>query len=195
MASFLTEEVMFVCDSDMLFVRPLHLSYFEKKPELPLLRSRPIKGHHSAASVSFNNHSQKTLGLPSSTKHYDYAFPTVIWRRQTVLDLCEHISALHRKNWIAAIYGYRLLSESTLYGLFVDFIINKGRISEPEENSFIKGMRLSPPLDAQELDDFFNLIPPGIFALVIPSPIRFDISVLRERFSKILRLHQLNPKY
>ncbi len=193
MASFLNEEIMLLVDSDVFFVRPLLLDSLNGKSGITLCRTFPAEGTGDEILNAFNLQSQKTLGLPPSTKQANSAHPLVVWHRQTVLEMCDYIGKRHKKHWIAAIYGYRALSEGTLYGLYIDNIISDRNRFTMREISLVKGMRLTPPLSADELEDFFNIISPDEYALVVPSPIQFDVGTLRKHFQKISdrKSHQL----
>lgn len=185
MASYLTEEMMLLVDSDVFFVRKLPLDSLISEKGITFCRTFVDENSNDPVMNSFNFQSMKTLGLPPTTKQVNSAHPLVVWHRQTVLDLCQFIETKHNKHWIAAIHGYRALSEGTLYGLFIDNIIKDRSKFTKQEISLLNGMRLSPPLTKLELENFFNVIPPNTYGLVVPSPIQFDVSVLREQFNRI----------
>ena len=185
MASYLKEDVMLLCDSDVLFVRPLQLDSLNGKDGLAFCRLFAVENADNKVMNSFNIQSIRTLGLPATTRYVDSAFPLTVWDKQTVLELCNYIGERHKKHWIAAIFGYHMLSEGTLYALFIENIISDRKKFTSKEFVLTKQMRLTPALNAEELGDFLNVLGDEEYALVIPSPIRFNVSILRNHFNML----------
>ena len=116
----------------------------------------------------------------------NYCHPAVIWHRQTVLELCDYLGERHKKHWVAAIYGYRLLSEGTLYGLYVDHLVKARNFFTKDEYIMVKGFPLDPVPNEQAIENYLGNCEQNEYMLVVPSVMQYDVSILRRVFKKLL---------
>ncbi len=182
LATVLDEEMMLLVDSDIFFARRLDLDSLAGPDGITFCRVFPPANDSEKTLNAFNYQSKKTLGLPANVRNINSAHALSVWHRKTILEMCNYISRKHKKHWIKAIFGYRVLSEGTLYGLYIENIFADRDKFTHAEIELAKGMRLSPPMSESELHDFFGELDETKYAYIVPSPIRFDAKELRKRF-------------
>jgi len=122
-ATITNSEVVIFLDSDIRFFKPIRLNDIYHKDQVRLLKTdcKAPSPLHSKWLI----HSEKDLGLTHETFHRDYVGPIVTWRRSKVLSMIEHIEKTTNKKWFRAL-GHRLtFSEYTLYGNYVERVLNK----------------------------------------------------------------------
>ena len=193
MAHYLKEQAMMFCDSDIFFVRPVRLSGLEKNGTVPFFRSTNSAERGSKSIPAFGLNSKQSLGLQNrEITEYDYVENLIAWHRQTAVDMCNYLEQLHRKNWISAIYGYRLLSEYTLYGLYVDYILKDKSGFEIQDYCMCKTVHYGPAFDGAKLDAFFASLSPRQVAVGFQSTIGFNMESLRQQFAKAVK-YQAGP--
>jgi hypothetical protein len=186
MASYLKEDVLLIIDSDIIVAREIKLDNFKTEEGLRICRTSAKNLEPGNPLIKFNVSSQLTLGLPSTTEHMNYCHPAVIWHRQTVLELCDYICQRHKKHWVAAIYGYRLLSEGTLYGLYVDHLVHARNFFTKDEYIIVKGFPLDPVPNEQAIENYLGNCEQNEYMLVVPSVMQYDVNILRRVFKKFL---------
>ena len=184
-ASYLSEEMLLSVDSDVFFAKPLKLETLVTEGKITFCRTIPDRVTNDPVSTAFNKQSIQTLRLPDETQHINSAHPLVVWHRRTIINMCDFIGKLHNKHWIPAIYGYRVLSEGTLYGLYIENLEPDRSKFTSREISLSKQMRLSPALNQQELEEFFILNSPDHYAFVVPSPLKYNVKILRNFYNRI----------
>ena len=182
----LSEDAMLMCDSDMFLIKHIKLSDFHKNDKLRFFRSTNMPTLGAKAIPAFGINSRHSLGLSDiEGEECDYVENMIVWHRQTVVDMCHHLEKLHRKNWIAAIYGYRLLSEYTLYGMFVEHIATNKLQFEFQDFCICKTVHYGPVLNAEQIEEFFSTLEPKHVAVGFQSNIGFAIETLRPHFERL----------
>jgi Family of unknown function (DUF6492) len=187
MASFVTEDLLMLVDSDLFFIKPFKLDSLIKNGRLPFIKSPTSYRERKHLAPAFLELAKKTLGLPTSTPSYDYANNIVFWRRQTAIELCNFIARKHRKHWIAALSGFHAISEGSLYGLFVDYIKKDDQSYVLENCNLAKTLHGDYAIYDEELEAFVNNLEPYHIALGFQSSARFDNKVLRKQYEKFAR--------
>jgi len=118
MATVVAEDVMLFVDSDVFFVAPYNPASQVRDGLVPLFVETGQRG-----LISFNDRwhgvAARLLGLPVLSG-YDTNFigNVIIWRRDTVLRMHQHIGCQARRHWLPTVARQLVLSEYILYGLY-----------------------------------------------------------------------------
>lgn len=123
-ARLVSEDALFFCDSDTAFVRPYDLSRLWKGDDLRLYRLDHGAPAAQSDHMEWIRHAGETLGLaPARLSDHDYVGSFIAWRRQAMVDMCEHIERVHGRSWITVIGRSRRFSECMIYGAYVDGVL------------------------------------------------------------------------
>lgn len=131
------EDAFFYCDSDTVFMRDFNVPTLWEDGDLRLFR----RDHALAKYKEGDNHTiwaknaADILGIGSTDiPDHDYIGTLIAWRRDTMLDMCDHIEATTGKNWVAAVASRRRFSECLIYGQFADTVCQqRGHFVDQQE--------------------------------------------------------------
>lgn len=123
LADVVAEGAVALLDSDLFFIRP-----FSDKdlgdPENHRLLVRIVPMAESARHRDHVRHSRQILGAaPGSTDHHYMSSPN-IWYPDYVKALQRHLQERHSDNWQQVLLRAERISAYTLYGTFVDEVLN-----------------------------------------------------------------------
>jgi hypothetical protein len=113
--------VLFV-DSDLVFMRPFiaeDLAVIAGRRVLVRVTPPREESKHRAHI----DRSRKMLALPLGLSEHHYMAYPAIWHVEWVKRLQEYLLATHKMGWQRALFEAKLLSEYTLYGLFVEEVL------------------------------------------------------------------------
>lgn len=124
MACRVKELGIMCCDSDMFFIKKFQLSKLNTHGRFRFWRSSETYSENEISNPRYIATSAKILGLKQDVFPVAvYVGPLVTWHRPTVLAMRDHISKIARTDWRVALAKYYHLSEYSLYGLFVDRVL------------------------------------------------------------------------
>ncbi|VEP15496.1 conserved hypothetical protein [Hyella patelloides LEGE 07179] len=173
----ISEDVLIFVDSDVTFVRAFDLEQFFRNGKVRLFRESifPSSLFNLDTQLQWRDSAGALLGLSSfqevnqENPFIGYVGNLITWKRDNVLQLHQHIEKVTQKSWIKAIAECWNLSEYMLYGIFVDRVLkeNSGHYWDSQKPSH--DYWGTTPLEKEQLQQFFQEIPPECCAVMISS--------------------------
>ncbi len=184
-ASHIDHEALLYCDSDMFFVRSFDGRMLWRCDDLRLYR-KPL-----GITVDMGEHAKwleatgKMLGVEKpALPHDDYINNLVSWRRQTVMEMCEHIENITGREWISALGRNRTFSECLVYGCYVDKVQKANAGHWHGDFSLCRTYWNGEALDGKALGKFIENMDEGQFAVGIQSFTGTDSKLIRQFLEK-----------
>lgn len=174
MAAALDETVMVSVDSDVVFLRPFDVAWFEEGGRVRFYRrSGALAALAPGAREEHRKWSRKAgrlLGIeePEETDTV-YIATLIAWRSDSVRDMLARIEAKTGRSWAAALAATRALSECTLYGRFVDELERRPDRHLPGDIDLCHMYWTGAALGAEALTDFASQLEPHQVAAGIQS--------------------------
>ncbi|MDJ0897201.1 MAG: DUF6492 family protein [Xenococcus sp. MO_188.B8] len=176
-ANHIREDIMIFVDSDVAFVRPFeHHQFISQDGKVRLFKeSIPLSQWDFKIEYQWYDNASSLLNLPQFSEFSDqnpvlnYVGNCISWKRENVLKLHQHIEKVTHKFWIKAITSYWNLSEYTLYGTFVDQVLKENSDHYYDSQLLTHDYWLRMPLSGENLQQFFDSIPPECIAIMITS--------------------------
>jgi hypothetical protein len=167
-AQQIDEDVSVFVDSDVTFVRPFNLESLTRDDQIRLFRDP--NGNDVQRNMHFKWHeaASRLLGLPDVDMTIpDYIGNIITWKRENVVQLCQHLEKVSGRGWIETLANSWHLSEYILYGIFIDRILKEqsGHYYEPE--NICHDYWYTQPLPDEQLQNFFGEIRPEHVAVMI----------------------------
>jgi hypothetical protein len=177
-----TEDAFFYCDSDTVFVRDFNVSTIWKNADLRLFR----RDHALSKSGVGEDHlvwaqnAGEVLGIaPDNISDHDYIGTLIGWRRDKVLELCDHIEATTGKNWVSAVAARRRFSECIIYGQYADVVCKQaGHYIDQQE--FCQMFWLEPMPEKAEFIQVLKAMEPFKVAIGIQSFLGANVREIKE---------------
>jgi hypothetical protein len=190
MAFHLKEEGLLYCDSDVFFLRRFNVSTLNANGSFRFFRTKETIQYHSGVLATFLAASSLQLGLGK------YSFPgpryvdnLVPWHAPTVRLLCERVSEVSGKDWRVALGARFMLSEYTLYGLFVEHTLkSRSYFFETNESLCLTAWDKSH-LEGADFGEYVKKLAPHQVAIGIQSFINMRIDVLRSHLHSAIKNH------
>ncbi len=176
-ANHISEDVLIFVDSDVTFVRDFDPSQFVLNGKVRLLREIiiPSPNFNLDIQLKWRDSAKSLLSLSSLPEvnlenHFiHYIGNLITWRRDNVLKLHQHIETETQKSWIEAITSYWNFSEYVLYGMFVDHVLKENSGHYWDSQKLSHDYWRTTPLGKEQLQQFFQDIPPECCAVMISS--------------------------
>lgn len=176
-ANHIQEDILIFVDSDVAFVRPFEHNYFFKEGQVRLFRQSidPSNFPQLNTQIKWCDTATSLLKLPplaeftSQDPFIGYEGQVITWKRDNVLQLQEYIEQVTHKSWIEAIANSWNFAEYVLYGIFVDRVLKENSGHYWDSQKVSHNYWGSKPLGKEQLQHFFQDIPPECFAVMISS--------------------------
>lgn len=179
-AGIADEENLVYVDSDVAFVRPLHVSAFSEAGRTRLFRRDfGLEAGATPEHRPWHVNAAALLGInePQVSPH-DYITTLIAWRRQTVLDMCAHIEKRSGRSWVEAVASERRFSECTIYGRYVDEVTG-GADHFHSDVELCHVQWHGKPMDEPHLRAFIASMRPEQVAIGVQSFIGTDMAAIR----------------
>lgn len=179
------EDVVLFADSDMIFLRPYDLRSLAVDGKVRLYRKPAHITSDMAEHVTWCEGASRLLGLPApSFPSDDYINNMVSWRRGNVMAMITRIEELSGRDWVSAIASQRQFSEYTIYGYFVEQMLDLDTSGHwPDAHELCKVYWFSGTTDTiASLQSFEEVLEPGQVAVGVQSFIGEPVERLRELF-------------
>lgn len=167
MAKVVKEDILIFVDSDVVFVKNFSLNNFLDGDRVRLFRQPGVVPHESElgkwADVSTNLLKIPAVDFPTS----NYLGNFIVWRRDNVLALYQHLEQVHGKNWIEVIANSWHLSEYMLYGIFVEYVLGETSNHYYDDQLICHNYWETTPMTDNKVKDFFSNIPKQCFAVMV----------------------------
>ena len=189
-ASVVKEDGLVYCDSDVFFLKPLDTASLIQNGRFRLYRTYEKQNLDAIANPEFLNAGLDLLGLPKHAQYFTYIENLITWRRQTVLEMCDHLARIHGGKWHLAFRNRLQISEYTLYGLFVEEVLSDLDFHNPTWVSLCR-TQWSKMLNNSDEDvaAFCADLETHQVAVGFQSFLGISVSLLEEQFEKALTSH------
>jgi Family of unknown function (DUF6492) len=196
-ARTIAEEVAVFVDSDVAFVRPFDFQSLVQGDIPGALRDRVRLYHEPAGNfadmllhVTWHHQACKLLGLPPTPLPApDYIDHVITWRRENVVQMCQHLERLSGRGWIETLCRSWHLSEYILYGTFTDQVMGSRSGHYREAHKLCHDYWRSEPMSQSELQQFMAGIQPEHVAVMISAKSGMTV----DQYQDCLRLNADPP--
>lgn len=176
-AAHVEEDGLLYCDSDTALVKPFDVDSIWEGDDIRFFREQdaPTDADHPR----WVRHTARALGLRGDIRNdSSYVTTFLAWKRRTVLDMCDHIERTHHRPWISVVGSTRKFSECTLYGWFVDEVLQgEGHAAT---STMLCPMKWADPTPSEaELEAFIAELQPEQVAVGVQSFIPMDVEKFR----------------
>ena len=187
---YINEDVSVFIDSDVVFVRPFKLEdLLISNGKVRLFRDVEGNDMQKQWHLKWHKSASQILGLSNVNMIIpDYIDQIVSWRKDRVIQLCQHIESVSGLSWIETLCNFWNLSEYVLYGIFIERILQEKSGHNFENNHICHNYWFNKALPPKELESFINAIEPDQVAIMISAKSNMTVesyrSLLEERFFK-----------
>jgi hypothetical protein len=151
--------VSVLIDSDVIFVRPFDVHSFVRKGRVRLFRNPIGNDVQRKMHLKWHQSASRLLGLPNVDMTLpDYVGHIITWRRDHVLQMCQHVEKISGREWIETLGNSWHLGECVLYGIFVDRILKEQSGHYHEEHNICHDYWFPRPLSDEQLEKFIREI-------------------------------------
>ena len=180
-ARHIDQDILVMCDSDSVFVRPFGIDRFchDKLVRLYTLENAITPAPHLRHHITWCRQAASILGLPAPWfPATDYINNMVSWSRHHALLMLDHIESLSGRDLVSTMGRWRTFSEYQIYGAFVDGVLkHEGHFADP--NPLALSYWGGEALDSQSLQSFTATLQPHHCAIGIQSFTGTTTEVLR----------------
>ena len=187
-AQTFTQDITVLVDSDVVFVRPCNLSdLLLNNGKIRLFKDNVGNALQKKIHYKWHLSSAKLLGLSTIDPSIpDYISQIVAWNKDSVKQMCDRIESISGRHWINSIANAWHVSEYTLYGLFVDLVLDKDNSHYHDANFICHNYWYTQSLSITELERFVAQTASEQVAIMITSkadiPIEYYYPLLKKYF-------------
>jgi Family of unknown function (DUF6492) len=188
MAFRVEEQGLLYCDSDVFFIRPFDVSTFSSDSKFRFYSTIHKFPREDAPNPTYMIAASKQLGLGAEPFPCpSYIDNMVTWHAPTVRAMCDHIQQTSRKDWKAALGRNFIISEYSLYGLYVDQILPDQSNFQPTTQSICKTAWSGTAMNATELDTFCDSLLPAQVAVGFQSFLGVSVQDLSLQLQRAIK--------
>jgi hypothetical protein len=175
-----SRNVIVFADSDIVLVRRVSAGLFAAENMVRLYRV-PGATEDSTMHQEWHTVSARLLGLlPTRYFGADYIGNLITWRRDVILQLRAHLTAVAGKRWDKLITREKAFSEYILYGIFAEHVLGLHHCGHFSTSQDLVHAGWHYPLDSQTgLDEFVKGFKSHHVAVAIQSTERFTLEERR----------------
>jgi Family of unknown function (DUF6492) len=167
-AKEIDEEISVMVDSDVAFIRPFDSQHIIRDEKIRLFCDRQGNEIQRQWHDKWHKSANRLLGLPDVDPAIpDYIGHVISWKRQHVMEMCQHIEKVSGKPWMETLFNCWHLSEFVLYGIFVEKILQDKSSHYFESENLCHDYWFTESLSEEQLKQFFQGIRPEQVAIMI----------------------------
>lgn len=181
LARHVDADMLLSIDSDVVMVRPYDPSSMWEDGSMRLFRIDGGISQDMAEHRQWLAHAGNLLGLPAAVSPaHDYINTFIGWRVDAARAMLDHIEKMSGRNWIRALISSRAISECTIYGRFVDEVLNgEGHDVAGQALCHMLWSSEAYPETLEGLEAFMAGLQPGQVAIGVQSFVGHEISEIR----------------
>jgi Family of unknown function (DUF6492) len=188
MAFRVKEAGLLYCDSDVFFVRNFDVSQLTNNGRFRFFRTDTQFMRELSPNPTYMVAAAKQLGLGKDPFPCpSYIDNMITWHSPTVRALCEHIEVSSGKNWKAALGRRYIISEYSLYGLYVDRIIGDNSALYPTNESICKTAWHGETMSTDQLNEYCSNLYPSQYAVGFQSFLGFSVEDLSLQLQRAIK--------
>jgi Family of unknown function (DUF6492) len=192
MAFRVEQQGLLYCDSDVFFIRPFDVSTFSSNSKFRFYSTIHKFPREDAPNPTYMIAASKQLGLGAEPFPCpSYIDNMVTWHAPTVRAMCDHIQQTSRKDWKAALGRNFIISEYSLYGLYVDHILPDQSNFQPTTQSICKTAWSGTAMTTTELDAFCDSLLPAQVAVGFQSFLGVSVQDLSLQLQRAIKQEAL----
>lgn len=143
------------CDSDVFFVKPFDIANLQQNGRFRFYRTNNRFSSEKIPNKSYTLSAARQLGMGDDPFPCpSYIDNIVTWHRPTADALCKHIEKVSGRDWMVALGRNFIISEYSLYGLFVDRLLPDRSQLQETGSSLCKTVWRGSALSQVELRTF-----------------------------------------
>jgi Family of unknown function (DUF6492) len=179
-ADQISERVIVMADSDLVFIRPVTVATFAPSGRVRLYRMDDGVGHSLPRHLRWHAVAHQLLGLPAVPPPPlpDYVSSLNSWDRDVLRRTLRRVESVTCRRWLEAIGKELHFSEWTLYGVYADQCERAERVAVTPE-SLCHSYWDNVPLTADEASAWLASVGPQDIAYMIGSKSHTPLSVRR----------------
>jgi hypothetical protein len=186
-AEYTSQDVLVFIDSDVAFIEPFHLESFIRDQTVRLFRVPPLVVPQTEMSQKWQRTTNYLLDLPNTDAPVPgYIGQIITWRRDCLLNLCQHIEKVSSRGWVESICGVWNLSEYVLYGSYVDQILQEKSGHYHDYTKICHEYWSDEPLSEKQLQLFFSEKQPDDKAIMISAKAEISIQQYERLIKQIV---------
>ncbi|WP_088889061.1 DUF6492 family protein [Leptolyngbya ohadii] len=187
-ARTIPEDVAIFVDSDVAFVRPVDFSCFTRNGLVRLYHEADGNFADMPMHVKWHRTSSELVGIPPVPMPApDYIEQVVTWKRDNVVKLCERIEAVSGRSWIETLSNVWHLSEYTLYGTFVDRVLQDQSGHYQDAGKLCLDYWTPEPMSAEQIQSFLQQLRPEHMAVMISAKAGMPVDSYRSAIMKVVQ--------
>ncbi|WP_417426526.1 DUF6492 family protein [Hoeflea sp.] len=181
MARHVDADMLLSIDSDVVMVRPYDPASMWVDGQMRMFRIDGGVSDKMTEHRGWYAQAGRLLGLPAAVSPaHDYINTFIGWRVDTARALLDHIENISGHNWVRALVSSRAMSECTIYGRFVDEILNgEGHIPSDQPLCHMLWFRETYPETSAGLEIFMQGLQPEQVAVGVQSFVHQPIAEIR----------------
>ena len=162
-------DVVVHADSDVVLLRPFHISSVTDQDGRVRLYARPDAVDEGLPDhVLWHRTAEKLLGIgQAKVPMPDFITSFVPWKRENAVALLEHVERNTGRHWLRALAAAWDLSEYTLYGRYITDVLGESADQYVTSSSLCRDYWSHVPLSSRELDAFLDDVGPEEVAVSI----------------------------
>jgi hypothetical protein len=177
-------DVVVLVDSDIEFIRPFDAGTFHRDGVVRFYRKPDEVDDRLPRHVRWHRGSRSLLGLPPGSPPYpDYVSSLMAWDPAIVRRLLDHVGSVTGRRWTDAVGRQLHFSEWTLYGVFVDEVLDREARSFSSDDPLCHAYWGEVPLDEGTLREFLAATGPDDIAVMVSAKSRTPVAVRRAGLS------------
>jgi hypothetical protein len=184
-ATQIDADVLLYADSDFVFVRPVTAATFKLDGRTRFYRKVAAVNEHFPRHLIWHDVARDMLGVPRARPPFnDYIHSPGVWERRKVLAMQDRILQITGRPWFDVMASQLHVSESTLYGVFVDVVLGEQANVAPVDSMLCHTYWDTTPLSLDEAERFVNATPDDYVAVWITSKSETPVEIRRAALAK-----------
>jgi Family of unknown function (DUF6492) len=186
-AAKIEADVLLMVDSDVFFIRPVTAETYRRGGRLLFYRKDAAVDQRLPRHLIWHDVARSLLGIPPARPPLpDYINPIYAWDRQTVLGLQDRIQRITGRPWLDAMAARLHVSESFLYGVFVDEVLGENAHVARTDRGLCRLYWGPGPLSPDRVPEFIRAMPAEDVSVMISSKSYTPDHVRRSCYADIL---------
>jgi hypothetical protein len=174
------DDVVLLVDSDIEFVRPFTADTFVRNGVVRFYRKPNTVDARLPRHMLWHRAARALLGLPPAEPPYtDYVSSLSAWNPAIVRQMLARVTGATGRPWATAIGGQLHFSEWTLYGVYVDGMLDGSATSYVSDDPLCLAQWGTIPLNQYSASEFISALQPTDIAVMISAKTRTPLAVRR----------------
>jgi hypothetical protein len=177
------EDAIIILDSDVFFIKSFSVSQLlSQSTQRALIRIHPLS--ESGMQREHMSKSREILNIPPGNTDFHYLAWPVVWYKDLIIQLQEYLSKTNNQHWQYTLLEAGVISEYTLYGLYLEEILKYENLNVITEQLHL-GIWDKHDFKRFLSDDFS--LHPNTFCIVVQSNLGIDVKEYYQKINNFLK--------